>query len=987
MKLNLAFLALILTGAVSARQAKPAAAGPKVYAKTPGPKNQPAVVPRGYLVEFVSDAATSSFKRDDTTHHDGLHSFLTKRKVPVKYQTRYTFTDARIFTGVSLILDNDKDADELRSYPGVKEVTRLRLYKPAAYQPTIASPEFVQSAVNGGASLSSSSRTSSTAYLRNDTFEPHVMTNVNKLHAQGYFGKGQTVGILDTGVDYTHPALNGGKPSGTPCFGPGCPVSGGYDLVGDKYNGITVVNPIPDPDPFADCAGSGHGTHVTGTVIADDRDVGFTGVVPQANVHMYRIFGCGEETSSSNDVIIAGLQKGFFDGVDVLSLSLGGASGWPEDTAAAVASRIVSLGTPVVIANGNDGSSGAFYASAPATGLGVTGAGSVDNKLLTGYTAKISPSAGAPSDGNGDLVFLSGVPFTFNGTNRTYKLYATSTDPNVVDDACSPLPDSTPDLTDYVVVIARGTCFFVDKFTNAYNKGARYVFIYNSASSITYLPAPNQPDLQAAMLTRSDGQYIVKQLAAGKNLTINFANQSVAGIPDTQNGGYMSSFSTYSNTWEAGHTSDASAPGGNILSTWPLALGKYAIISGTSMATPFISGSTAMFRSIKGSNAETAQSLRDILSNTANPLGFSINVTTLETVARQGGGIVDVYRAVNSVSRVSPGRLDLNDSAHFDGTQTITVSNVGTMEQTYTLSHLPAGSVASVDGGDPAIYAPGPIKPTTNVASVKFSTKSFSILPGQTKSVTVTVTPPGLDTSVLPFYSGYIKIKSNAKYGTLTLPYYGVAVSLKAQDTLDTTDTAIGIAVPALTRADGETVITDDKRVYSLKNSANAPTLLWRLLTGTAFYSIDLVDGNTTFVPTIPIHSSASGRRRSVAEGHSAHMKHAGVKRLHMDLAHQMHEARAAPATGGSFDAVKIVGNLEFGNYVPRNDIYGTSLSTNLYNQFNMTGNYTDVNGVSQSIKNGTYRILLRAQKIFTDASREVSYESYLSHAFTVKRK
>ena len=35
---------------------------------------------------------------------------------------------------------------------------------------------------------------------------------------------------LDTGIDYTHPAL-GGK------FGPGNKVAGGYDLVGDAYNG------------------------------------------------------------------------------------------------------------------------------------------------------------------------------------------------------------------------------------------------------------------------------------------------------------------------------------------------------------------------------------------------------------------------------------------------------------------------------------------------------------------------------------------------------------------------------------------------------------------------------------------------------------------------------------------------------------------------------------------------------------------------------
>ncbi|KAE8193965.1 hypothetical protein CF336_g3747, partial [Tilletia laevis] len=802
--------------------------------------------------------------------------------------------------------------------------------------------------------------------------------------------------ILDTGIDYTHPALNGGKASGTPCFGDGCPVSGGYDFVGDKYNGISVLNPIPDPDPFADCPGSGHGTHVSGTVIALDREVGFTGVVPQANVHMYRIFGCGEETSTSTDVIIAALEKGFFDGVDVLSLSLGGPSGWVEDPGSSVASKIVALGTPVIVAHGNDGADGAFYGSAPATGLGVTGVGSVDNKVLTGYSAKLTPSAGAPSDGNGNLVYLDGTPFTFNSTqSKKLKLYATSTDPTVMDDGCAPLPSSTPDLKDYVVVIGRGTCTFVTKFTNAYNAGARYVFIYNSAASITYLPAADQADLQAAMLTRPDGLYIVNALAAGKELYVDFTNQSVTSVPDTGNGGFMSSFSTYGLTWEAQTAASVSAPGGNILSTWPLKLGKYSIISGTSMATPFIAGSTAMYRSIKG-NSDSPLVIRSVLSSTAKPLGFSTNVSTLETTARQGGGLVNVYAAIKSVSRVSPGSLDLNDTQYFDGTQTLTISNVGTMEQTYTLSHLPGGSIASLDPSDKAVYVPGPVKPTTNAASVAFSSKTVTLLPGKSQDVSMTFKAPGLDTSTLPIYSGFISIKSSISSGSMRVPYSGVGTKLRSQQVLDTSDSALGYAVPALLKPDGKTVITDDKRVYSLKSSKSSPTFIWRLLTGTSFYSIDLVDGNTTFVPTISTGSASS--RRNLAAEH----KHVGVRRLSgMDLAHSLHAEQLrrlssddaglalqrVAGSSGSFNDVKIIGNLESESYAPRSNIYATSAASNLFNQFNLTGNYTDADGVDHRIQNGTYRILLRARRLFaTDAKAESSYESYLTHAFTVKR-
>lgn len=84
--------------------------------------------------------------------------------------------------------------------------------------------------------------------------------------------------ILDTGVDYKHPALGG-------CFGPGCTVAYGYDFVGDDYDHSNVDKdtPKPDNDPM-DC--SGHGTHVAGIVAA--RNVGpdaegplnFVGVAP-----------------------------------------------------------------------------------------------------------------------------------------------------------------------------------------------------------------------------------------------------------------------------------------------------------------------------------------------------------------------------------------------------------------------------------------------------------------------------------------------------------------------------------------------------------------------------------------------------------------------------------------------------------------------------------------------------------------------------------
>lgn len=104
---------------------------------------------------------------------------------------------------------------------------------------------------------------------------------------------------MDTGVDYTHPALGG-------CFGKKCLVSYGYDLVGDTWDGFDA--PKPDGDPFDKCIG--HGTHVSGIIAAQPNELNFTGVAPGATLGMYKVFSC-ETLGTSDDVLIAALYVSF----------------------------------------------------------------------------------------------------------------------------------------------------------------------------------------------------------------------------------------------------------------------------------------------------------------------------------------------------------------------------------------------------------------------------------------------------------------------------------------------------------------------------------------------------------------------------------------------------------------------------------------------------------------------------------------------------
>ena len=195
-------------------------------------------------------------------------------------------------------------------------------------------------------------------------------------------------------------------------FGPGNKVIGGYDFVGDNYNGkysllaessssnhhstllLGTNTPVPDNDPLDQCAG--HGTHVAVSFSSkymiqfaffysptiDDKGIiganpgnqfNISGVAYDSSLSAYRVFGCtGSVTDDSKSpafivpsifiynlpffylVIVEALLRGVADGQDILTLSLGGPDGWTESSSSVVASRIAASGKVVTIAAGND---------------------------------------------------------------------------------------------------------------------------------------------------------------------------------------------------------------------------------------------------------------------------------------------------------------------------------------------------------------------------------------------------------------------------------------------------------------------------------------------------------------------------------------------------------------------------------------------------------------------------------------------------------
>ncbi|KAF9362243.1 hypothetical protein BGX34_006544 [Mortierella sp. NVP85] len=695
-------------------------------------------------LEYVPDAYIVEFQEGFNYARSGI--FLNV-KINLSFDIRHQFD---MFNGISVKVKSGHTGDDLAGLEGVKRVWPIE-YVNAPEPPKPASEEDL---------------------IHPSMTTAHQITGVDYIQETfGLTGNGYKVGIVDSGIDYTHPAFGGCTGLGK---GEGCRVVAGWDYIGDEFDKTGVVK--EDADPIDQCGG--HGTHVAGIIGADARNVGapqpFVGVAPGVTLGAYKISSCGK--GGSFEIIMRGMEQAVKDGMNIINLSVGLGSSYRTNPIAVLADKLAQEHNVSVIgAGGNSGEEGVWKVEESGLGAFSISAASFDN---------IAGSYNFFSYDGVEYPYLSSTSW-----GKPLNLAASATlvpilkGDGSLSDGCTAESYAGQDVNGKVVLVISDTsaCKSGVRGAAAKTAGAAGMLVQSTPFGLRALSG--NPEFPMASIEGRTSRALL--VAHEKNPTQTFQWFEEKKSFKVEGGGTPSDFSSWGFDGDLHIKPEIAAPGGNILSTYPQQMGGYTVMSGTSMATPYIAGAHALlFEAHK--KVLRGQDARQILMNTAIPGSF-FNDTELAPVAKQGSGLINIKNAIAAKTLFSPDRIELLDSTHFAGKSVgVIITNLGDAETCYTLSHVATESAVSYRGGN--TFPLGSPILENDEAIVSFSPSQVTVAAGQSATVTIQFQEPSTgQASEFPFYSGYIVATPQGRDAIpVHIPYAGIKGDIAQVPILDT---------------------------------------------------------------------------------------------------------------------------------------------------------------------------------------------------------
>lgn len=645
----------------------------------------------GELDTFISSPACLQLEQDLLNEQASVRAEIEAltgktETASVNGASDLTYSYTTVLNGFSMKLPYGK-LDEVRSLNGVKNVWVAEQY---------SLPEDL-SADDYTISMNSSTG----------------MVGSTEVNAMGYDGTGTIVAILDTGFMKAHEAFSV-MPTDTKYS---------KDDIASLLQSQSLASKVTDADsvyinekaPYgydyangdadAEAVGQAHGVHVAGTV-AGNNGKDFYGVAPNAQLMIMKIFG-DNSGSTSDDIILAGVDDSVKLGADSINMSLGSPAGFTDYgdeneseeehlTYYGVYTRAEKAGVNVLVAAGNETSSTNYNAhnnltyaeypdnaivASPSTLEASLSVASVDNAKTTSYYMLLGEEKLAY---NNAVNSATSTPYdildTMDGKTLEYVMV-----PGLGEEA----DYEGLDVTGKIAVVQRGGLNFGTKAENASKAGAAACIIYDNVNGAIINAALESFFIPTVTVTKIAGA----KLAAASEKKVSFSKENY-GLVDNPIGGGVSSFSSKGPAPDLTIKPEISAPGGGIRSSVLGANNAYEVYSGTSMATPHMAGEAALLRQYIEKNYPDVKGealgdlVNSLLMSTASPSRELDG--TYYPVRRQGAGVANIANAIESGAYLSVEgskrpKAEVGSSKDGVYTYTATVHNMTGEAKSYTV--------------------------------------------------------------------------------------------------------------------------------------------------------------------------------------------------------------------------------------------------------------------------------------------------------------
>ena len=628
--------------------------------------------------------------------------FRALDRTSFEYKARHTYTS--ILNAVSLEVKTS-DVAKIEKLDGVKNIILSEVYAQPTVEPTINVVDVYGTGIYDSSDVQ-------------------------------YKGDGMLVSVLDTGFDIAHNAFQTMPQEEKVVLEdiqqvfPRLAASG---YRGDKkttaedvyYNAkVPFAYDYADGDSDVFAIASSHGVHVAGIIAGQDDSVTeaddkafkngekFIGVAPNAQLMIGKVFSDKDTANGADmDDILAAVADSVLVGADVINMSLGMSCGFSREedgnAANAVYDKVYAAGVNLVVAAGNEASSGmgGAYGStnltsnpdsatvgSPSTYFSALSVASISGQespymLLNDGTAVYFNESSSASGQKGK--FVEELLGTASSKTLNYVVVPGYGRPGNYTNAVK----AELKKGNCIAVVSRGDISFEEKQENAFNEGAVGCIIYNNMSGKISASLGTGKKIPTCTVSASIGQKFV-QNGTG---TISLDKTLKAGP-------FMSDFSSWGPSNDLKIKPEITAHGGEITSA---VVGGYAQYSGTSMASPNMAGAVTLLR----------QHVSEIYGLTGVALANRVNQLLMSTativydenglpyaVRKQGAGLGDIGKAINTdaylyVQNSAKTKLELGDDPDKTGIYTMSfhVKNTSNTEKTYKLGAIAMTESVSID--------------------------------------------------------------------------------------------------------------------------------------------------------------------------------------------------------------------------------------------------------------------------------------------------